>query len=580
MEKYSDEILNLKFDVEVLDGIKPEKTFFAITEDSLRDTFHVLPSDSLEVARKKIMDVVSTDEFLYEYFHKDPRSWEIRSFDPGYWTTPAKEDRLLTRDEVAALGYSEEEMKKMRLPVKETTVKQTFQQKLTIRFARRVPENAFNDEKFFELYEKEFKEFLASDTVYTSILKNKLAVGTPKASSKVQYDPEKLLVIPDVELHIGKLASKFDSTDSYDYKKAVYRYCKLILEAEKAQQTFKAREICMTVGNDFFNTDTEQNTTTAGTEQHNDTRFQQMIATGIVAHVWAIERMKNNCEKLIIKFNPGNHDYLTDYTLFMQLYYLYKNDPKVEVECRVKDSRWATGLVWNNNLIIFAHGKTPEGKALNDDALTLLPNTMFKEEAKGVDNISVLAGHLHNATENNFSRKKTISNGVTVLRNGSPSGDGAWDSGNMYRSDKSHQVYVFDANRGLYSTINLKLSKEELDRGISIPGITDETDYIRVVEKSISSKADDILLDDIKKMYRENEKHIRAIEKKYATMLLSLETFSQGEMYANLTEEQRREIYKILGFDNEVKPYLERRAMLREKIDSFTKGYQLGKKKK
>ena len=51
----------------------------------------------------------------------------------------------------------------------------------------------------------------------------------------------------------------------------------------------------MTIGNDFFNTDTEQNTTTAGTEQHNDTRFQQMIANGIAAHVWAVERMKQNC---------------------------------------------------------------------------------------------------------------------------------------------------------------------------------------------------------------------------------------------------------------------------------------------
>ena len=50
----------------------------------------------------------------------------------------------------------------------------------------------------------------------------------------------------------------------------------------------------MTIGNDFFNTDTEKNTTTAGTEQHNDTRFQQMIISGVRAHIEAIERMKRN----------------------------------------------------------------------------------------------------------------------------------------------------------------------------------------------------------------------------------------------------------------------------------------------
>ena len=372
-----------------------------------------------------------------------------------------------------------------------------------------------------------------------------------------------MLVIPDVELHIGKLASKFDSTDSYDYKKALYRYIKIISEAEKVQQIYKAKEICMTIGNDFFNTDTEQNTTTAGTEQHNDTRFQQMIANGIVAHVWAVEKMKANCDKLILKFNPGNHDYLTDYTLFMQLYYLYRNDPKVEIECKVKDSRWATGLVWNNNLIIFAHGKTPEGKALNDDSLALLKDTMFKDEAKGVDNTTVLAGHLHNASENNFSRRKRASNGVTVLRNGSPSGDGAWDSGNLYSSDKSHQVYLFDAQRGLYSTINIKLTKEELERAISVQSITDETDYLRAVEKSIYIKSDDIVNEEVRRLNNENERQIKKIEKKYSNILKRLDAILNNP---NITDEQKGEILSVIGYDEELKPYLETRSMLYDNI--------------
>ena len=556
-EKYSDEILNMKFNVEVLDGIKPEKTFFSITEDTLRDVYHVLPTDTLDEAHKKIMDVVSQDSFLYEYFHKDPRTWEIKNFEPGYWTTPAKEERVLSKEELQDLGYSARDINRMRMPVKGTKVIQTFQQKLTVKFAKRNPINAYTDEKFFELYEKEFKEFLAHDNVYTAILKNKFDIKPQNKNKK--YDSEKLLVIPDVELHLGKLASKFDSTDSYDYKKALYRYIKIILEAEKVQQNFKAKEVCMTIGNDFFNTDTEQNTTTAGTEQHNDTRFQQMIANGIVAHVWAIERMKNNCEKLIIKFNPGNHDYLTDYTLFMQLYYLYRNDPKVEIECKVKDSRWTTGLVWNNNLIIFAHGKTPEGKALNDDSLSLLRDKMFKDAARNVEFTTVLAGHLHNATENNFSKRKTLSNGVTVIRSGSPSGDGAWDSGNLYSSDKSHQVYLFDANKGLYSTINIKLTKEELEKGISIPGITDETDYLRAVEKSIDSKTDDVLSEDIKKLNTANERKIKQIEKKYEKKFKKLEEIFDNPVYF---KERKKEILSVLGYDEEIKPYLETRNML------------------
>ena len=566
-KKFSNEILNLKIGAEVYDGIKPEKTFFSITEDELENVYHVLPSDSLEEARKKIMDVVSTDEFLFKYFNKDPRVWEIRSFEPGYWTTPAKEDHVLSKKEIEELGYSKSEINKMRMPVKDTKVTQTFQQKLTIKFAKRNPLNTFSDEKFFELYEKEFKEFLAHDSVYTAILKNKFNDKTLKRNNK-KYDSEKLLVIPDVELHIGKLASKFDSTDSYDYKKALYRYVKIILEAEKVQKTYNAREVCMTIGNDFFNTDTEQNTTTAGTEQHNDTRFQQMIANGIVAHVWAVERMKNCSGKLIIKFNPGNHDYLTDYTLFMQLYYLYRDDPKVEIECRVKDSRWATGLIWNNNLIIFAHGKTPEGKALNDDSLALLRDTMFKDEAREVDYTTILAGHLHNATENNFSRKKTTSSGVTVLRNGSPSGDGAWDSGNMYSSDKSHQIYIFDANKGLYSTINIKIGKEDLEKCLNVQSITDDTDYLRTIEKSIGIKTDDLLAEDIKKLYINNENQIKAIEKKYEEKLKRVVIVLSNP---NISEEDKKELLLIMGYNEEIKPYLETRELLKERVSSRNK---------
>ena len=561
-KKYSDDVLNMEFSVEVFDGIKPEKTFFTITEDTLKDVYHVTPNDSVEEARKKIMDVVSKDEFLYKYFNKDPRFWELRSFEPGYWTTPAKEERVLSRKELIDLGYSDAEIKKMRMPVKDTHVVQTFQQKLTIKFAKRDLSNILSDDKFLELYEKEFEEFLAHDTVTMAILKNKFNDTTPK-KNKTKYDPEKLLVIPDVELHIGKLASKFDSTDSYDYKKALYRYMRIILEAEKVQNTYHAKEICMTIGNDFFNTDTEQNTTTAGTEQHNDTRFQQMIVNGIVAHFWAVERMKSQCDKLILKFNPGNHDYLTDYMLFMQLYMVYKNDPKVEIEPKVKESRWATSLVWHNNLVIFAHGKTPEGKAQNDDQLALLKDTMFKAESKGVDNIVVHAGHLHNSTENNFSRRKTASNGVTVVRNGSPSGDGAWDSGNMYSSDKSHQVYVYDAQRGLYSTVNIKLTREELEKGISVPSITDDTDYLKTIEKSIGLKTEDIILDDIKKLYTINEKQIKLVDKKYEKILRRVYAITDIK---EMSEEKKEEMLSALGYDEEIRPLLETRESLIQRL--------------
>ena len=195
----------------------------------------------------------------------------------------------------------------------------------------------------------------------------------------------------------------------------------MIIEAEQVVNLYKAKEVCMTIGNDFFNTDTEQNTTTAGTEQHNDTRFQQMISSGVAAHIWAIERMKKNCDVLHLMFEPGNHDFLIDYMLYMQLYYRYKDDPKVKISCDVKDLRFANAMVVGKNLIVACHGKGPDGKALSDKKLAdLRHHDLFINQTRNARNIIVQAGHLHNSYD-------VIVDGVQILRNGSPCGDGAWD---------------------------------------------------------------------------------------------------------------------------------------------------------
>ena len=568
-KKYSKELLDMEFEVEVLDGTMPERTFFAITEESLRDVYHVDPSDSLEVARQKIMEVVSKDEFLYKYFHKDPMIWEIKSFEPGFWTAPAKEERLLTKDDIKKLGYSSEEMSKMRLPIKETKVTKTYQQKLTIRFAKRKPINAITDEYFFELYDKAFEEFLAHDSVYTAILQNQMAVQPPKRN-KQKYNAEKMVFIPDIELHLGKLASKFDSKDSYDYKKALYRYIKFIIEAEQVVKMHKAKEVTMSIGNDFFNTDTEQNTTTAGTEQHNDTRFQQMISSGVAAHIWAIERMKQNCELVYLMFQPGNHDFLTDYMLYMQLYYRYKDDPKVSISSDVKDLRFANSRIYGKTLLIVCHGKGPDGKALNDKKLSELPGMMFRDEAKQVDHVVVHAAHYHNASERFFA-----DNGTMVVRNGSSTGSSAWDAQNLYESDKTAQAYVYDYNRGLESIVNLTLSKEELEKGIYVPTITDDTDYARTIDKSISNKADDIVSDEIKRLIYVNEKEIKQIDKKYEKILKKLSSIMDNP---EISPEKKKEILITVGYYDEIKPYIGKREELQDRLLKHEREMKLVKK--
>ena len=101
MEKpYRKELLDEKiaFEINRENGLKAEKRFFSLTPEFLRDKCHVLPSDSLEEARKKIMAVVKSDAFLYDYFKKDRRDWYIRGIDEGFWTTPTKVEKVYTKE--------------------------------------------------------------------------------------------------------------------------------------------------------------------------------------------------------------------------------------------------------------------------------------------------------------------------------------------------------------------------------------------------------------------------------------------------------------------------------------------------
>ena len=576
--KYSEEILNLDLCFDMFDGLETLEKKYSITEESLRDVFHVLPNDNVETAKKKIVGIISQDDFLYDFFNKDKKYWELKAYDPSDWDVSIKVPRALPKSKIYELGYNDDDIKRMKLPLMETSVEKSSNRRLAVKFAKRKPINALSDEAIQALFDIEPENYAVGRSLFTEVLlAAKAEEIVRKKHSKEIYDPEKLMVIPDVELHLGKLGSEFDSCDSYDYKKALYRYIRIMQKAGREQdEKFKAQTICMTIGNDFFNTDTEQNTTSAGTEQDNDTRFQQMFSSGIEAHTWAIESMKERCDKLVLMFNPGNHDFVIDFTLFMLLVYKYQNDPKVDVKCNVKDCKWATRLLWENNLLIFAHGKTPQGKAQNDDHLALLKDRDFKEDAKKVDNVTVMAGHLHQASENNYSKRRPMANGVTILRNGSPSGDGAWEAGNMYASDKSHQMYIFDAETGLDTTKNIKLTKEELKKGLVMERVSGDTNYLDAVGKSIRTTAAEIELEDAKKASAKNKKQIKEILKKESKLVKKILSIAKDP---ELTEEQKNALLlHAVGYDEEVEPYEKMQEMLDARVKESEHNLALARK--
>ena len=145
----------------------------------------------------------------------------------------------------------------------------------------------------------------------------------------------------------------------------------------------------------------------------------------------------------------------------------------------------------------------------------------------------------------------------------------------LYESDKTAQAYVYDYNRGLESIVNLTLSKEELEKGIYVPTITDDTDYARTIDKSISNKADDIVSDEIKRLIYVNEKEIKQIDKKYEKILKKLSSIMDNP---EISPEKKKEILITVGYYDEIKPYIGKREELQDRLLKHEREMKLVKK--
>lgn len=192
-------------------------------------------------------------------------------------------------------------------------------------------------------------------------------IKEPQIIETKKNNPDLLMVCPGFELHIGKLATVADFED-YSTLHAIWRFRKAAVEIYEYQKKSGAGTLLLGVGNDFFNADTSDDKTTAGTEQRNDTRYKEVYVYGKVAYIEFIETMKYIFDKVIVKGHPGNHDEKTSFTLLEGLNDRYEitNDGKVEVPFSYEDVRYNTAELIGDYLFVFAHGKAPNGKAQRD----------------------------------------------------------------------------------------------------------------------------------------------------------------------------------------------------------------------
>ncbi len=248
------------------------------------------------------------------------------------------------------------------------------------------------------------------------------------------YQPgRKMLELPIMDLHLGKLAWGEETGEDYDLKIAEKLYRETVGDflGKVDHYNLPIEKILFPVGQDFFHVDNTTSMTTSGTLVDTDTRWAKMYEVGVGLLVWAVEQLRQ-VAPVEIMYVPGNHDKTLSYCAVYTLHAYFQKCADVTVDLNPAARKYVR---YGVNLIGFSHGK--EGKRIF--------HLMQQERAQDWGETLYREWHL-----GDLHHEQAIENGgVKVRRITSVTAADAWHVEKGFRAMRMAQAFVWDRERGL-----------------------------------------------------------------------------------------------------------------------------------
>lgn len=246
-----------------------------------------------------------------------------------------------------------------------------------------------------------------------------LSKYSPKfpAIKRVKYKDSYCLVIDPADIHIGKLASAYETGEDYNNEIAVKRVNQGIEKILSYVQCFPLDKIVLIIGNDILHTDNAKRTTTSGTPQDTDGQWYDNFIIAKNLYIGIIDKLVNIADLHIIH-NVSNHDYMAGWYLAETIKTYYRNCKNISFDTNMRHRK---AYRYHSNLIGTTHG---DGAKTND--LPLLMAQEFKKEWAETQHRYIYVHHVHHKNS-----KEMI--GVTVESVRSPSGNDGWHHRNGYQ---------------------------------------------------------------------------------------------------------------------------------------------------
>lgn len=217
---------------------------------------------------------------------------------------------------------------------------------------------------------------------------------------------------PDV--HFGKMAIEEETGTEYNIKIADEMVMNALGRLVSYASHNKVDRILFPIGNDFFHSDTPQNTTFKGTQLDEDTKWSRTFRLGRQLLVKMIDQLYQIAPVDVLVI-PGNHDRTRSFYVGDALECFYFNNKNVTVNNSEKPNKY---YLYGKTLIGFNHGETKMDRLSNMMPYEV-PNLWAKSRWREWH-----VGHLHTSKVYDMRVNEDI--GITFRTIRSLSGTDSW----------------------------------------------------------------------------------------------------------------------------------------------------------
>lgn len=253
-------------------------------------------------------------------------------------------------------------------------------------------------------------------------------------------DKGQLMEVNIFDLHFGKLCWGKETGENYDTKIASKRFLDAIAAMITRSKGFDIKRIVFPIGNDFFNSDNQRNTTSNLTPQDEDLRWQKTYKSGRELLIKGIDMLTTIAPVDVIVVQ-GNHDFERSFYVGDAMECWYHNNKNVHVNNGANPRKH---YKFGKCLITYTHG--------NNEKVADLPLLVASEEPKLWSETKfreVHVGHLHHKKEIKFMATQEHK-GMVIRFMRSLSGTDAWHNLKGYKGGiQSCEMFVWDENDGL-----------------------------------------------------------------------------------------------------------------------------------